>query len=84
MELPLRLVEFTPEPLQLALETANLTLDCLDPVDRRIVCVCRGRHHGQAESGYRGKAAMMATASIHHGLAPFLTIQRTRQARRKG
>jgi hypothetical protein len=44
MELSLRLVKFTPEPLQLTLETAKLTLDHLDPVECRFVCVCRDRY----------------------------------------
>ena len=47
-ELLSRLPGFALELLQFALETANLTLDSLDPVDRRILCVSRDRYHGYA------------------------------------
>src|SRR5260370_10857760 len=76
-ELLLCLPEFALEALQLALESANLTLDSLDPVDRGILRISHDRQDRRTDCSQRAAGAMAAAAFITH--APPSPFRETRR-----
>jgi hypothetical protein len=70
VELLLRLPEFALEPLQVGLETANPTLDSLDPVDWGILRLSLDRYQGCAECDHRAAVATAAAGLVIHASHP--------------
>jgi hypothetical protein len=76
-ELPLCLPEFALEVLQLALESANLTLDRFDSVDRGILRISHDRQDRRTHCSQRAAGATVAAAFITH--APPFPFRETRR-----